>query len=243
MTDDKTIENYGADTFMFSNFFVNNLFSIGKYRDMYNYLKDKECYNIYLQKNVVHIGYEVDSQRILKNQELFKEFLRDDMDDTINLLNNQMIVYFATILETALADCFISLFVTKPELILKTENCQNMTGVSFRDLLNYDSKEQYIIEVAKRVTDKYWNSGKMKKRLEHIEELLSFKLPDGCKKKMEELYKKRNEIVHENIIEDISIFVLEVYSDQLEVLLKGIGRALQDKGVKVYDNGDILVDE
>lgn len=116
-------------------------------------------------------------------------------------------------------------------------------GVSFKDLLNYESKEQYIIEVAKRVTDKYWNSGKMKKRLDRVERLLSFKLPDGCKKKMEELYKKRNEIVHENNIEDISMSVLEAYSEQLEVLLKGIGRALRDKGVKVYDNGDILDDE
>lgn len=154
-----------------------------------------------------------------------------------------MIVYLETILETALADCFISIFVTTPKLILRTEDCQNVTGASFKDLLNYESKEQYIIEVAKRVTDKYWNSGKMKKRLERIENLLSFKLPDDCKKKMEELYGKRNEIVHENSISEISMPVLHVYSDQLEVLLKGIATALKCKGVKVCDNGLILTDE
>lgn len=241
--DVEILDDYGADTFMFSNFFSNNLFLINEYKLLYNYLMDKECYNIFMKKNIRHIGPKMDLKRILKNQELLKDALREDMDNMINLLNNQMIVYLETILETALPDCFISIFVTNPKLILQTEDCQNVTGASFKDLLNYESKEQYIIEVAKRVTDKYWNSGKMKKRLERIENILSFKLPDDCKKKMEELYDKRNEIVHENSISEISMPVLHVYSDQLEVLLKGIATALKGKGVKVCDNGLILTNE
>ncbi|MBO5488622.1 MAG: hypothetical protein J5972_01815 [Eubacterium sp.] len=67
---------------------------------------------------------------------------------------------------------------------------------------------------------------------------------DGCFfQRLIKLYGKRNEIVHENSISEISMPALRVYSDQLEVLLKGIATALKGKGVKVCDNGLILTNE
>lgn len=70
--DTEIIEDFGADTFMFSNFFSNNLFSINEYKMLYNYLMDKECYNIFMKKSIRYIGPKMDSKRILKDQELFK---------------------------------------------------------------------------------------------------------------------------------------------------------------------------
>lgn len=229
--------------FDFERFWSMNFWAIGSYKSLLEYITDKESVEEYVNRNTyTHTNGEIGVRKIGASKEMV-EAVNDDLLSAKLLMNNQMIVYLVSVLEAALNDFFKCIFVDKPELVLGLGKYlgerEAELGVSYKDFLQYESKEAYIVEIAKRAASKC-NSGKFDKVLNRLSKIFGIALSDECKNTLKDLYEKRNKIVHENIHMDISETELEFFANQVEECVRILALKLKNRGIRVRDTGLLL---
>jgi len=229
--------------FDFERFWSMNFWAIGSYKSLIEYVTDKESVEEYVNRNTyTHINGEIGVVKIGASKEMV-EAVNDDLLSAKLLMNNQMIVYLVSVLEVALNDFFKCIFVDKPELVLELGKYLGESdaelGVSYKDFLQFESKEAYIAEIAKRAASKC-NSGKFDKVLNRLSKIFDVELPAECKNALKDLYEKRNKIVHENYRMDISEIELENFSNKVEKCIKILALKLKNRGIRVRDTGLLL---
>ncbi len=224
----------------FQRFWNMNFWAISNYKQLVSYVSDRETVKDYLNRySYLAIGQDV--KKIDASQMMVDEF-NSGLEETVQLMNNQMIVYMCTILEIAINDFFKCLFIEKPNMVLNLNNYTGRVidiGFSYQELLKCDSKEDYIIKIAQNVAKKC-NSGKIDKILNCISKMTGLVWDTGCRDVLEELSDKRNKIVHENIHINLSADELTNLSDGLERSLILLGKKIKELNVIVIDDGGFL---
>lgn len=227
----------------FQRFWNMNFWAFSNYKQLVSYVSDKETVKDYLNKYSYSVNEQVE-KKIDARPEMIEEF-NLGLEETIQWINNQMIVYMCTILEIAINDFFKCLFIEKPYMVLNLNNYTGRVidiGFSYQELLKCDSKEEYIIEMA-RNTAKKCNSGKIDKILESISKMTGLKWESDYREVLKDLSDKRNKIVHENMHVKLSAYELEYLYNGLEKSLILLGKKLREMNIVVKDNGGFLDEE
>lgn len=231
--------------FEFEHFWSMNFQSILNYEILLDYLYDDDALRVFNNKK----GYMVFDGELKQlsidhpYREHWLDVAKDSLLSTIRIMNNQIIVYISTILESSLIDFFQCLFRKEPSKVLALNQFFDDSiadlGFSYSDFLQYNSKDDYIYEIAERAAKKC-NSGKLKSILKRIKDISGLQIPESITNEMILLVKLRNEIVHEGISHDLNYDNLKKFSDELENLIRLLALKLYEFKINVVDPGDLL---
>jgi hypothetical protein len=169
---------------------------------------------------------------------MWYEGAKRDIEQTTELINNQFIVFLSTVIETIVEDFFTVIFVNQPNRMLSIKAKESI-GISLKDFLKTDSKEDYIAKLATRAAD-HCNSGTVTNRVNKIKEISGLNLSKKEIDTWKEIYKIRNEIVHEAKKYKDIFDRLIVFSDFVEEFLLTLAIKLKNMGVHVVDKGGFL---
>ncbi|MGW8956959.1 HEPN domain-containing protein [Paenibacillus sp. NPDC055715] len=218
-----------------------NFDSFQKYKTLLEYVNDEDALRIHTNK----FGYRVDD-----NGELFKiplddetrgdwhSFTKNDLSSMINFMNNQLIVYMATIIEASISDFFKCLFQKEPNRLLLLRDNPNL-GFSLQDFLKHESKQSYISELSNRAAN-FYSSGHIRNVTKKIREVSGLVLEEEVLKILTEVSLLRNEIVHEGKNHEIDLEKLDNFSNVIEEFLRAIGKKLSELGIEIIDPADFL---
>nr|WP_306220810.1 HEPN domain-containing protein [Cohnella sp. WQ 127256] len=223
-----------------------NFQSILNYENLLDYINDDDALRIFTNK----MGYRINDDGGYEHIPLDSEdrgdwhkYTKSNLTQTVNVMNNQIIVYMATIVETSMYDFFLCIFKKEPNRILSLTQLFDDgiadLGFSFSDFLKYESKDDYINEMANRASQKC-NSGKIKSVFKRIKDITGLQIPNTISNAIIELVRLRNEIVHERITHDLKYDILKSYSDELEKLLFSLAIKVYELNINVNDPGDLL---
>ena len=242
--EDISIQEY-EKIFDFEKYWSMNLWAISNHKQLFAYVSDEKSVKSYVNENTYTYYMDQDVEKKEGDSKEYVELISSSMKSAMQLMNNQMIVYMSTIVETALNDYFKCIFIKNPNLVIGldryfTEKCD--LRISYSDFLKYESKEAYIIEVSKRAA-KLCNSGKIEKIIKRIFDMFKLKFPEECSEAIKAITLNRNKIVHENTHLDISIAELHSLSDGLEKFLELLAKNVKEMDIMVKDGAGILLED
>jgi len=232
--------------YQFEKYWSLNFFSIVNYKTLLDFLQDEDAIREFTAK----FGYRLDDSGTLNpipagdpSKEHWHYYVNDNLKSNLELMNNQFVVYLATIIEACIGEFFLCLFVKYPERLhgyLKTfEEINSNLGFSINDLLKFDTKEEYLVELANRAANLF-NSGKITDVIKRIRIVSGLEIETNLKNSIIEIVLVRNEIVHENKQRNLHYETLKEYSDKIEDLLKTISLKLYEMDIEVTDPGNLL---
>ena len=151
---------------------------------------------------IAGLGYRVQEEE--KSNDVSEEDVKDFREKWVEefvseglvgvmIYRRQMIVIAVTILEAMLKDFVSSYFYTKPESMYSFVGDGSGT-VSFKDVIKYDTKNEYISHLAESAAQKFI-SQKWSVLFKSLAKLLKQEMPES--ESLIELAKLRNEIIHE----------------------------------------------
>lgn len=232
--------------YQFEKYWSLNFYSIANYKTLLDFLQDEEAIRVFTAK----FGYRLDNRGNLNpipagdpSKEHWHYYVNDNLKSNLELMNNQFVVYLATIIEACIGEFFLCIFVKYPERLhgyLKTfEEVNSNLGFSINDLLKFETKEEYLIELANRAANLF-NSGKITDVLKRIRIVSGLEIETNLKNSIIEIVLIRNEIVHENKQRNFHYETLREYTDKIEDLIKTISLKLNEMEIAVVDPGNLL---
>jgi hypothetical protein len=225
-------------SFNYEQYFSMNFFSVFNYKTLIDYINDQNALKLHIDsfEFVNEKGQVVELQGDRKN--VWYHNTKSDIFNAIDIMNNQLIVYMTTIVESAIDDFFCCIFIKEPNRMLSLRD-QECLGFSFSDFLKYNSKEEYINEIATRASS-YCNSGRIMNVIRRIKDVTGLVIEESLIKVLIEITNLRNEIVHEGKQHEITYEILKVYSNTIDILLRVLSSKLHDLQIDIIDNGNLL---
>ncbi|PKQ90634.1 hypothetical protein CXK86_11345 [Paenibacillus sp. BGI2013] len=161
----------------------------------------------------------------------------------LDLLGNQMVVYCWSLIDAIVEKFFLSIFVSKPELVKILANSKDYKefkdklGFSLNGFLASESKEAYVYELSKKAADLCVQGGpdKFSKK---IRLLTGSQFSEEDIKALNDIYHKRNKIVHDNEKYELSTLDLRGFYLSLYNVLCKLHKELSDLGI--VDKRDYL---
>ena len=141
-------------------------------------------------------------------------------------------------------DAIKCLLCEQPEKILRLTaeypEYQESLGFSLKEFVKCRSKEEYVAVLSERLST-HCLSGRPSTVMKRLRCLLKFKDIDADT--LDDLLEKRNNIVHESKVYELSLEDLERYYDTVESLLMTLALALKRNHIAVADNTGLLDEE
>lgn len=162
-------------------------------------------------------------------------------EETLEMIKNHFIVFLFTRYEFIIQDTMKCLLCDNPKRILRFINeyseYKETLGFSLKEFIQYKSKEEYVSVMGERLSSKIL-SGKPSKVIRRLNCLLSFEKVNTDI--LDDLMDKRNNIVHEGRIYELSLDELEMYYETIDSLLKTFALALKNIDISIIDDGGLL---
>lgn len=176
------------------------------------------------------------------------KFLLDDIIDSnkaaLEMIKNHIIVFLFSKYEFIVKDTTKCLLCDQPEKILRLiseyPDYKDILGFSLKELVKCGSKEEYVSVLSERLSSQCL-SGKPTDVMKRLRCLLKFENTDISI--LDDLMEKRNNIVHENKVYELSLDELEAYYTAIENLLKNLAKALKVTNIAVVDHGGLLEED
>lgn len=227
-------------SFNYKGLFGNQFWGFYTFKSFCSYACDKEQQVAYYKKCGM---LSTDSSGELRWAEISPTLLASQLDDNetaMDIIKNQMVVFLVTKFEAIIEDAMKCLLVDKPENIPKLLKKYADYKTPIKEYLeNYKAGIPYEDKVEKigEYLSKRCLSGKVEKVQTRVKTLLDFQ--DWPLDKLQKLQEKRNCIVHESKIYEISLEELEEYYKVIEEVLNNIAWALKDAGFQIDGEGSL----
>jgi hypothetical protein len=173
----------------------------------------------------------------------FLESLHTDLGTAISLLSRQMVVIGATYTEGMISDFLSALFFKHPERMhqfLSGETDRIPPGyVPLREITESVSREELIKRLADRAASAAAR-GSFDSRVRRLGEVARLQIVPSMVEPLDQMFKLRNRIVHENAMPTIELAAVMAQFRVLDSFLIELGRAALNNGVPVRDPAHIL---
>lgn len=227
--------------FKFEKYWSLNFFSILNYETLLNYVHDEDSMKVFTNKHGFRHDENNDLLLIPENDDSRPGIhlsIKQDVVSATEVMNNQLIVYMATIIESAINDYLYCLFTIDPHRLKIVKN-EDRFGFSYDDFIKYDSKDEYISILATRAAGIY-STGKIDIVLRRMIDISGVSFEASIHRIITEITMFRNEIVHENKHHDFKIDQLKIFSEAIDQFLKQLARKLIELKVIVNDPGNLI---
>ena len=226
----------------FSKLWEIQFFGYHEFRYFWDFASNEEAQRDYYRKLDI-VGIDENGLHETKMTESMIESNINDNRRALALIKNQHIVFLFTRFENVMQETIECLICNKPEKILDIikfdSSYQEVLGFSIKEFIRYESKEEYIAVMSKKLSSKLL-SGKPSTVIKRLRAILKFEEIDASV--LDELMIKRNNIVHEGKVYDIDLKELGLYYEAIEKLLTTLAFALINVGIEVIDKGALLSD-
>lgn len=225
----------------FQRYWTLNFFSILNFETLLDYVNDEDSMRLFTNKhgwksdeqgNIILIPEDDDSRQTIHSS------IKKDVISAIEVMNNQVIVYMATIIEASISDFFYCIFAIDPQR-MKTVKSEDRFGFSYEDFIKHESKDQFLLVLARRAAGIY-SSGTIHNIIKRMTDISGLTFEIETVKIISKITSLRNEIVHENKHHDFKIEMIKKYSETIDQFIKCIARKLVEMNVDVIDPGDLL---
>ena len=214
-----------------------------KFKNFCMYAEDEESQAAYYKRlGAIHINEK--GKIIEEPSQLLLDTLIEENRAALEMIKNQVIVFLFTKYEFMIKDAIKCLLCEQPEKILRLTaeypEYQESLGFSLKEFVKCRSKEEYVAVLSERLST-HCLSGRPSTVMKRLRCLLKFKDIDADT--LDDLLEKRNNIVHESKVYELSLEDLERYYDTVESLLMTLALALKRNHIAVADNTGLLDEE
>jgi hypothetical protein len=226
--------------------FGKSFFSTVRFKELYHYVKSQEGYEEYVRNDVYVLDYDdkknENIERHLNPDELKNKIESgySEINDSIKLLLNMILVYQTSIIEGVIRDCFKLIFLHNPKKIKYMNQKNGLTiNTSIDIVLNSNTKEEILDQLAEDCAYQC-NIGKTETILNRLNDLTGNKLTQLVLDRVKNIILERNTIIHE--LKDLSLSITDVDNAHEVVtdFLIDISKYFVSEKIQVFDPAHLL---
>lgn len=230
--------------FNFSKFWSEQFFGFYQFKSFCAYAEDEESQIAYYNRMGAWHVDGTGEMNIVEPPQPLLEGQIDANKAALEMIKNHIIVFLFSKYEFVVKDTMKCLICDRPEkmirLISEYPDYKDILGFSLKEFVKCESKEEYVSVLSERLISQCL-SGKPTDVMKRLNCLLKFEnINTGI---LDDLMEKRNNIVHESKIYELSLDDLETYYRAIENLLKNLALALKKINITVVDYGGLLEEE
>jgi len=220
----------------------------GSYRDLVNFVNDKEAFLKHAHQKKIYCATEDDNNieivsiKDSEHKEDFIQVIQEGIEHSIDNYSNQMVVILATYIETIHSDFFRALFTNNPQLIYNhiSQNNSHPGYVHLNLILESKSRDEIIdnliIHAVKNIS-----TGSLRKVNEKIYKITNYNIDKNLIKSMQvNILDKRNNIVHENKLSRITQENIEDYFELVHNYILSLAKACEKNNIPYIDQANWL---
>ncbi|PQP80235.1 hypothetical protein C0Q44_27860 [Paenibacillus sp. PCH8] len=218
--------------FNYDRYFEEILVRLTHYDRLVDFVTDEDAIRANIEKNKWLMFFTGNVEQEINNR-------KNEYTNTLILFGNQMVVYYCTLIESMVENFFFTIFASKPERLneffsSKGELKDNL-GFSLKKFLESESKDAYVNDLSIKGANLCLEGGP-NKFIKRIKELTGFQISQEVKEILDDLYYKRNRIIHNNEKFEISTEDLYKYRDVLFEILGKFHEQLTKLGAEIKDD-------
>lgn len=204
------------------------------------YVKNKQVRQKYLDSIRIII---IDSTDNANNGESSRSLFSEDeshklphletVDFAFKQYSNQILVVSVSILEQILQEFLEIYYYYKPEKMKQINGY-----VDLSELLNCKSNVELLTKLSKVAAEAV--RGGINGKIKSIETMTEKKFDKNLIKKISELVRKRNEIIHKTKSYNVTSSIIEGYANDITELLRQLGLILKSNKIPVTNNSSLL---
>ena len=219
-----------------------------QFNDLYTFVRSKKAFEEYLKEEIeITTASETEGLKTrnfdLELDKVYVESSFKNVNKSLKLLKNMIIVYQVSILEAVIDECFKLIFLVNPNKMkfLNKENGLTHT-ITLDSIINASTKYGILKTLAGECSN-ICTTGNSKKVLNRLNKLTGNILNRDILRKIGNIIERRNEVVHE--LKDLKISPKDLLkiNDDMTSFLIDISRHLYNIGIEVIDPINLLKQE
>lgn len=218
-----------------------------KYKDLREFCLDKDALYAHVTENRVVEGINNDEYYKSSDKKQLERWINpitQNVQNSFKTFELQMPVIFSSYVEDAIVTFFTCYLVNNPDRIgdfvspLDQDHIKGFVKVS--DIIRHGTIKEMIFDLAVKSAHNAVSGKSKKKVFDRLEYLVKYEIDSEVKKKIIELYEKRNEIVHENKkLELGQEYIEEIYENCIGLII-ALGNICKERSIPYCDPSNLL---
>ncbi len=221
------------------------IFTCGRFRTVWHLLADEDALDAHFQKTQLPHFVEGDFKLVYasaldrsERKKISRSYERE-VQEAREHYANMMLVSAYTHFEDIVETFFYEAFLVKPKLMIQIiKEDGGSTSIALEKLID-SNKDDLIRELSKSTASKL-KSGSLEKVFKRIQKISKINLGESLVGRLSSLQIKRNKIVHEARLEELSQEDVEAAFGAVGDVLKVLGSAAKKVGVELFDADGIV---